>query len=57
MNILSKTNGKISTNAKGICSISFKKDVSETANLAKKENVTVTVLENGSILIERVKKC
>lgn len=56
MNILSKTNGKISTNAKGICSISFKKDVSETANLAKKENVTVTVLENGSILIERAKK-
>lgn len=56
MNIKCKQSGKIQGTGTNQLSITFKSDTVKSAELKKSQEVEITVLENGSILIEKVTK-
>lgn len=56
MIIKTKQPGKIQAVGKNQLSLVFKADTIDSASIKKGDSVEVTVLENGSILIEKTKE-
>ncbi len=55
MNILCKTTGVITQTGKSQLGMCFKKEIVDNANISKGQKYNVTVLEDESILIQKVK--